>query len=71
MPKLYSSKEIEKVLLKLAFRFVSQKGSHAKFKNKSGKVVILVMSKKEVPIGTFKSILKQADLTQKQFEELV
>lgn len=71
MSKLYSSKEIEKVLLKLAFRSVSQKGSHAKFKNDRGKTVMLVMNKKEIPIGTFKSILKQAELTQQQFEDLI
>lgn len=44
MPKLYSSKEIEKVLLKLNFQLISQKGSHGKYKNKSGCAVILVMS---------------------------
>lgn len=71
MPKLYSSKEIEKVLLKLNFQLVSQKGSHGKYKNKSGRVVILVMNKKEIPIGTFKSLLKQADISEKQFKELL
>lgn len=71
MPKLYSSKEIEKVLLKLNFQLVSQKGSHGKYKNNSGRVVILVMNKKEIPIGTFKSLLKQADISEKQFKELL
>jgi len=71
MPKLYSSKEIEKVLLKLDFQLVSQKGSHGKYKNNSGRVVILVMNKKEIPIGTFKSLLKQADISEKQFKELL
>lgn len=71
MPKLYSSKEIEKVLLKLNFQLISQKGSYGKYKNKSGRVVILVMNKKEIPIGTFKSILKQADISEKQFKELL
>lgn len=36
MPKLYSSKEIEKILNIIGFVKISQKGSHAKFKNKSG-----------------------------------
>ncbi len=71
MPELFSSKEIEKVLTTLGFQIISQKGSHGKFKNSKGNVVILVMNKKEIPIGTFKSILKQAEINQKQFKELL
>lgn len=67
MPKEYSSKEIETVLKKIGFIFVSQKGSHGKFKNTSGKTVILPMNKREIPYGTFRSILKQADLDLTQF----
>ncbi|MBN8568357.1 MAG: type II toxin-antitoxin system HicA family toxin [Ignavibacteria bacterium] len=62
MPKEYSSKEIETVLKGIGFIFVSQKGSHGKFKNSSGKTVILPMNKKEIPYGTFRSILKQAGI---------
>jgi len=29
------------------------------------------MNKKEIPIGTFKSLLKQADISEKQFKELL
>lgn len=71
MPKLYSSKEIEFVLNKLAFRLVSQKGSHAKFKNEKGNIVILPMAKKEIPAGTFYSILKQANISLASFETLL
>lgn len=67
MPKEYSSKEIETVLKKIGFVFVSQKGSHGKFKNTSGKTVILPMNKREIPYGTFRSILKQAGLDLTQF----
>lgn len=70
MPKLYSSSEIESVLKKLGFLFITQKGSHAKFKHKDGRIVILPMTKKEIPFGTFRSILKQANITQQKFEEL-
>jgi predicted RNA binding protein YcfA (HicA-like mRNA interferase family) len=69
MPKLYSSKEIEHVLNKFGFILVSQKGSHGKFKNNFGKVVIVPMNKKEIPFGTFKSILRQAELTLEKFEK--
>ncbi|MBS4027649.1 MAG: type II toxin-antitoxin system HicA family toxin [Ignavibacteriales bacterium] len=71
MPKLYSSKEIERVLNKLGFHFVVQKGSHGKFKNESGNIAILPMNKKEIPIGTFRSILKQMKISPKDFENFV
>ncbi len=68
MPKLYSSWEIELGLQKLGFSFISQKGSHGKFKNSAGRVVILPMHKREIPTGTFKSILRQMGITQEDFE---
>ncbi len=68
MPKLYSSKEIESVLKKYSFHFVSQKGSHGKYKDGKGKTVILPMNKKEIPNGTFRSILKQAEINLEDFK---
>ena len=53
MPKLYSSMDIEKVLLSIGFSLISQKGSHGKFKNQKGSTVIVPMNRKEIPIGTF------------------
>lgn len=69
MPKLYSSKEILKVLEQFDFRFISQKGSHGKFKNSKGRTVILPMNKREIPFGTFKSIIKQSGIDDKVFME--
>ena len=69
MPKLYSSKQIQKVLKLFEFKLISQKGSHGKFKNLNEKIAILPMNKKEIPNGTFRSILKQADITLKDFEK--
>ena len=69
MPKLYSSSEIIKVLLKQDFICISQKGSHIKFR-KSGSptlTVIVPADKKEIPFGTFRSILRQANLTEDNF----
>jgi len=71
MPKLYSSLEIENVLLKNGFVFKTQKGSHGKFKHQDGRIVILPMNRKEIPIGTFRSILKQIGITKEEFEKLV
>lgn len=69
MPKLYSSREIVKVIEKYDFNFVSQKGSHAKYKNTEGRTVIVPMAKKEIPVGTFKSIIKQSGINSKEFVE--
>lgn len=71
MPKLYSSSEIIKVLQKKGFVYVSQKGSHAKFK-KTGSptlAVIVPAGRKEIPFGTFKSILRQANLAEDDFRQ--
>jgi len=67
MPKLYSSKEIIKVLESLDFQFVSQKGSHGKFKNFRGRTVIVPMNRKEIPMGTFRSIVKQTGIDYDDF----
>ncbi|MGI9027691.1 MAG: type II toxin-antitoxin system HicA family toxin [Candidatus Saccharimonadales bacterium] len=61
MPKLPSSKEIIKVLEKEGFAFVHQRGSHAKYR-KGSSTVIVPSSKKEIPFGTFKSIIRQSKL---------
>lgn len=70
MPKLYSSNYIVKVLLKFGFILVSQKGSHAKFRKIGNPTltVIVPMAKKEIPFGTFRSIVNQANLRTEDFE---
>lgn len=73
MPKLYSARVILNTLQKAEFSIVSQKGSHIKlFKRKSDKsYTVIVPNHKEVAIGTFSSILKQAGMTRKEFEKFV
>jgi len=71
MPKLYSSSQIIKVLQRKGFIYISQRGSHVKFR-KFGKptlTVIVPANKKEIPFGTFKSILRQANLTENDFKK--
>jgi len=71
MPKLYTTKQVEKVLLKKSFSFTSQKSSHLKYTNSKGRVVIVPANQKVVAIGTFKKILKMAHLKQSEFENLL
>ena len=71
MPKLYSSNYIIKVLWNKGFVYISQKGSHIKFR-KSGKITLTVIvpaNRKEIPFGTFKSILRQANLIESDFKK--
>ena len=71
MPKLFSSDEMIKALRKKGFVFISQRGSHAKFR-KVGKptlTVIVPANKKEIPFGTLRSIYRQSHLSETDFTE--
>ncbi|MBK5275346.1 MAG: type II toxin-antitoxin system HicA family toxin [Desulfuromonadales bacterium] len=67
MPKLYSSRYIIAVLLRHGFYEVSQSGSHKKFYN-GASTVIVPAGKREIPIGTFLSIVRQSGLSRNDFE---
>jgi predicted RNA binding protein YcfA (HicA-like mRNA interferase family) len=67
MPKLLSSKDIIAVLMAHGFIKTSQKGSHQKY-SRGNHVVIVPSPKKEIPIGTLQSIIKQAGLTKEDFD---
>lgn len=71
MPKLYSSDHIIKVLLQNGFIFISQKGSHAKYRKAGNPVltVIVPAERKEMPVGTFNSIVRQSGLSKKDFQK--
>jgi len=64
--KLLSSDQIIKTLLKHGFIFVSQRGSHQKYQ-REGFIVIVPSPRKEIPVGTFRSIVRQAGLTVNEF----
>ena len=65
--KGYSSRDIIKILTKDGwYEYESATGSHHSFKhpNKKGRVVV-PHPKKDLPIGTVKSIIKQAQIDLK------
>jgi predicted RNA binding protein YcfA (HicA-like mRNA interferase family) len=71
MSKLYSSNHSIKILLQQGFIFILQKGSHKKYR-KSGNptlTVIIPEDRKEIPLDTFKSILKQSTLQVEEFNK--
>lgn len=67
MPRRLGSSEVIRVLQANGFFFASQKGSHAKYKNATGRIAIVPHPKKELPIGTTRSIIRQSGLTPEDF----
>jgi predicted RNA binding protein YcfA (HicA-like mRNA interferase family) len=72
VPKLYSSQQIVKVLKREDFAFISQRGSHVKYRKTSASIVhtvIIPAGRKQIPRGTFRSILRQSGLDEKAFKQ--
>lgn len=69
-PLLY--RLVRQKLLKAGFTEINQKGSHVKFGKQTlqGYRVVIVPAHKEVAAGTLRSMLRQAGLTQKEFDDL-
>lgn len=73
MSKLYPARIVLSTLGRAGFTVVSQRGSHIKLQKRDGNKVftVIVPNYREIPIGTFNSILKQAGITRKEFEEFI
>jgi predicted RNA binding protein YcfA (HicA-like mRNA interferase family) len=67
MPRRLGSAEIIRVLEANGFTFISQRGSHVKYRNAPGRTAIVPHPKREIPIGTTRSIIRQSGLTPKDF----
>lgn len=69
MPKPILLSLILKVLKEKGFFFIRQKGSHARFRKIGTPTcnVTLKITEKEVPYGTFQSILLQTGLQESDF----
>ena len=68
MPSKYPvlpTSEVVRRLEQLGFIYVSQKGSHRKFKK--GDRVVIVPMHPEIAKGTLKSILQQAGISLEEF----
>lgn len=71
MPKPVLLRLILEVLKNKGFLFVRQKGSHARFRKIGNPThnVSVKMKYKEIPYGTFRSILLQSGLKEEDFEK--
>jgi predicted RNA binding protein YcfA (HicA-like mRNA interferase family) len=65
-------REIKRRLEKAGFVEASQKGSHVKFVRRSGETIdtAIVPKKREIPVGTFRSILSQAHIDPDDWDRL-
>jgi len=71
MPKRHSSDDIIKSLQRNGFIVVSQRGSHIKLKKigiNETKIVIVPANRKEIPVGTFLSIVSQSGMSKIEFK---
>jgi len=70
MPKPYSVRLVLRVLESKGFFFVSQTGSHSKYRKTGNPIltVIVPIHEKEIRYGTFRSILRQAKLAKEDFK---
>jgi len=73
MPKPYPLRIILKVLASKGFVFISQHGSHAKYRKEKESeatlTVIVPVHEKKIRYGTFRSILRQSRLKESDFEK--
>jgi mRNA interferase HicA len=70
MPKILKAYKIIKALEQNGFVEYSQKGSHKKFRKvESGNTltVIVPIHSRDIPYGTFRSILRQSGLSEDLF----
>jgi len=68
MAKRISSQQFLKIIKAHDFDFVSQAGSHAKYRNSEGRTVIVPHPRKDIPIGTLRSMIRQSGLPKELFD---
>ncbi|MGP1375654.1 MAG: type II toxin-antitoxin system HicA family toxin [Almyronema sp.] len=64
------ARDIEKLLSQYGFEFISQKGSHRKWRNPSSGLQVIVPdhSGRDLPIGTLRSILQGAEIPKEEWQ---
>jgi len=68
MAKRFSSDAFLRILTRHGFQFVSQHGSHAKYRDTEGHTVIVPHPRKDIPVGTVRSMIRQSGLPREMFD---
>ena len=66
-PPAVSGRKLVKLLSKLGYKKVSQRGSHIKLKNDQTGSVLVIPDHKELDRGTLRAIIRQSGLTVEAF----
>ena len=68
-----SAREVIRALSGQGFQVVSQKGSHIKMKKiaPNDTRIVIIPDHPEIPVGTLKSIIRQAGMTEEEFIKLL
>ena len=66
----HKAKEVLRKLKRAGFEERRQSGSHLVLRHNDGRQTYLPMHTGDVPAGTFRSILKQASITEDEFRDL-
>lgn len=67
----FTPREVLKRLRKAGFEVVRHRGgSHRVIRNADGRQVVVPFHTKTLPKGTFRSILRQAGLSEEEFQKL-
>lgn len=66
----YKAREVLTRLQRAGFQVRRQSGSHVVLRHPDGRQTYVAMHTGDVPTGTFRSILKQARLTEDEFKNL-
>ena len=67
MARLLNSAQVVEILLAHSFAFVSQRGSHIKYRDVRGQTVIVPAGRRAIPRGTLASIMRQSGLPMDLF----
>lgn len=66
-PNLVSGRQLVKIFKTLGYEKIGQKGSHIKMKNHTTGSVAIIPDQKKLDRWTLKTILKQAEISDEEF----
>ncbi|MDA7881602.1 type II toxin-antitoxin system HicA family toxin [Akkermansiaceae bacterium] len=68
MARRLSSSAFISILTSNGFTFISKRGSHAKYRDDNSHTVIVPLPRKDIPIGTLRSMIRQSCLPKELFD---
>jgi len=66
----YKAREVRQKLLKAGFQIRRQSGSHLVLRHEDGRQTYVAMHPGDIPPGTLRAILKQAQIREEEFKNL-